>query len=290
VIFGFISQEKAYHAVTRLCRVLGVSASGYYAWCGRNPSARALADAALTTRIQAIHTASRQTYGTPRIHAELVATGTRCGRKRVARLLRAAGLVGCHRRRWIVTTQREPAASLAPDRVRRQFVASAPNQLWTADITYVPTWSGFLYLAVVLDVYSRRIIGWAMADHLRTELVLAALEMALWQRRPAHGVIHHSDHGSQYTALAFGHRCAEAGIAPSMGTVGDAYDNAITESFFATLECELLQRQAFRTRQEARLALFEYVEGFYNTQRRHSALGYQSPAVYERRATPCAVA
>jgi putative transposase len=277
-----VAQEKANYPVTRLCRVVGVSVSGYYAWCGRGPSARAVADAALMTRIRASHAASRQTYGTPRIHAELAAAGARCGRKRVARLLRAVGLVGCHRRRWTVTTQRDVAASPAPDWVRRQFVASAPNQLWTADITYVPTWSGFLYLAVVLDVFSRRIIGWAMADHLRTELVLSALEMALWNRRPDRGVIHHSDHGCQYTALAFGQRCTDAGIAPSMGTVGDAYDNAITESFFATLECELLQRQSFRTHPEARLALFDYIEGCSNTHRRHSALGYLAPAAFAR--------
>jgi putative transposase len=288
VIYGFVAQEKANYPVTRLCRVVGVSVSGYYAWCGRGPSARAQADAALTARIRAIHTASRQTYGTPRIHAELAATGIRCGRKRVARLLRAAGLAGCHRRGWITTTRRELAASPAPDRVQRQFVAERPNQLWTADITFVPTWSGFLYLAVVLDVFSRRIIGWAMADHLRTELVLGALEMALWNRRPGAGVIHHSDHGCQYTALAFGQRCTEAGIAPSMGSVGDAYDNAITEAFFATLECELLARQSFRTHREARLALFDYIEGFYNTHRRHSALGYLAPAVFERQEAACA--
>lgn len=288
MIFGFISQEKAHYPVARLCRVLGVSASGYYAWCGRGPSARTQADAALTARIRTIHAASRQTYGAPRVHADLRAAGVRCGRKRVARLLRAAGLVGTHRRRWTTTTHREPAASPAPDRVQRQFVAQRPNQLWTADSTYVPTWSGCLYLAVVLDVYSRRVVGGAMADHLRTELVLRALEMALWNRRPGRGVIHHSDHGCQYTSLAFGQRCAEAGIAPSMGTVGDAYDNAITERFFATLECELLARLPFRSYRQARLALFDYIEGFYNTQRRHSALGYLAPAVFERQAAACA--
>ena len=162
-------------------------------------------------------------------------------------------------------------------------MAERPNQLWTADITYVPTWNGFLYLAVVLDVYSRRIIGWAMADHLRTAVVLDALEMALWNRRPAPGVIHHSDHGCQYTACAFGARCQEARIVPSMGSVGDCYDNAITESFFATLECELLARQTFPTHGAARTAIFDYIEGFYNPHRRHSALAYLSPIAYERR-------
>ena len=219
--FAFIEREKADYAIALLCRVLEVSCSGYYAWRRRGPSVRAQQDAVITARIQTIHEQSRQTYGAPRIQAELAATGTPCGRKRVARLMRVAGVVGCHRRRHVVTTQREPTAEPVPDQVRRQFVASAPNELWTADITYVPTWSGFLYLAVVLDVYSRRIVGWAMADHLRTELVLAALEMALGNRRPAPGVLHHSDHGCQYTSLAFDTRCREAGITPSMGSVGD---------------------------------------------------------------------
>ena len=288
--FAFIEREKADYAIALLCRVLAVSCSGYYAWRRRGPSVRAQQDAVITARIQRIHEQSRQTYGAPRIQAELAAAGTPCGRKRVARLMRVAGVVGCHRRRHVVTTQREPTAEPAPDQVQRQFVASAPNELWTADITYVPTWSGFLYLAVVLDVYSRRIVGWAMADHLRTKLVLAALEMALWNRRPAPGVLHHSDHGCQYTSLAFGIRCREAGITPSMGSVGDCYDNAITESFFATLECELLDRRPLRTHSAARTALFDFIEGFYNTQRRHSALDYLSPAAYERRHARGAVA
>jgi putative transposase len=175
--------------------------------------------------IMTIHEQSRQTYGAPRVHAELAAGGARCGRKRVARLMRAAGVVGCHRRRHVVTTVREPSAAPAPDRMERQFVAAAPNTRWTADITYVLTWSGFLYLAVVLDVFSRRIVGWAMADHLRTELVVSALEMALWNRRPDPGVIHHSDHGCQYTSIAFGSRCQEASVVPSLGSRGDCYDN-----------------------------------------------------------------
>jgi putative transposase len=204
--------------------------------------------------------------------------------------MRVAGGVGGHRRRRSCTTQREPAAPLAPDQVQRQFVAPAPDRRWTAASTYVPTWAGFLYLAVVLDVYSRRIVGWAMADHLRTELVLAALEMALWNRRPDPGVIHHADQGCQYTALAFGSRCRAVGMRPSMGTVGDCYDNAITESFFATLECELLDRHTFRTHEAARMAIFDYIEGFYNRQRRHSALSYLSPAAYEQRPPPGAVA
>ena len=212
--FAFIAREKANHAVALLCRALGVSPSGYYAWCQRGPSARAKADAALLARLRTIHQESRQTYGAPRLHADLRAAGEHCGRKRVARLMRQAGLVGCHRRRCLGTTQRDQTAQPVPDRVRRQFVASAPNQLWTADITAIPTLAGFLYLAVVLDVCSRRIVGWAMATHLRTELVLAALEMAVWNRRPAAGVIHHSDHGCQYTSVLFGERCAAAATRP----------------------------------------------------------------------------
>jgi len=282
--FAFVEREKVNHSIAMLCRVLRVSCSGYYAWRKRGPSAREQADAALTERIRSIHEQSRQTYGAPRIHAELAGEGVRCGRKRVARLMRAAQIVGCHRRRSIVTTVREPSAPPAPDHLQRQFVAAAPDTRWTADITYIPTWAGFLYLAVVLDVFSRRIVGWAMADHLRTELVLSALEMALWNRRPAPGVIHHSDHGCQYTSIAFGTRCQEAGVVPSLGSRGDCFDNAVTEAFFASLECELLDRHLFRTHSQARTALFDYIEGFYNTHRRHSALGYLSPAEFERQA------
>lgn len=280
-----MEREKVNYAIALLCRVLGVSSSGYYAWRTRPPSVRAKEDATLKERIVTIHAESRETYGAPRIHAELKAQGVGCGRKRIARLMRTATLVGCHRRRTTVTTVREPAAPVAPDRVERQFAATKPNELWSADITFVPTWTGFLYLAVVLDVFSRRIIGWAMADHLRTELVVAALDMACANRRPEPGVIHHSDHGGQYTSIAFGAHCREAGIDVSMGSVGDCYDNAITESFFATLECELLARSTFHTHAEARTALFAFIEGFYNTHRRHSALGYLTPAAFERRVT-----
>jgi len=185
------------------------------------------------------------------------------------------------RRKWVTTTVREPGARPAPDLVERNFVAASPNRLWVADITYIPTWAGFLYLAVVLDTCSRRIVGWAMETHLRTELVLQALNLALWQRRPA-AVIHHSDQGSQYTSLAFGQRCREAGVRPSMGSVGDCFDNAMCESFFATLECELLDRRRFKTQTEARMAVFEFIEGWYNPHRRHSALDYLSPINYER--------
>ncbi len=195
--------------------------------------------------------------------------------------MREAGLVGVSRRRFVCTTKRRVADDEAPDLVERNFTAGEPNQLWVADITYVPTWAGFLYLSVVLDAFSRRVVGWAMANNLKTELVLDALEMALEQRRPDE-VIHHSDHGSQYTSLAFGKRCGEMGVRPSMGSVGDAYDNAMAESFFATLECELLNRRRFRTQTEARHAIFRFIEAWYNPHRRHSALGNQSPLNYER--------
>jgi putative transposase len=284
--YEFVEREKATHAVVRLCRVLGVSPSGYWAWRKRDCSAHAQTDARLTERIVAIHTASRGTYGVPRIHAELASAGIQCGRKRVARLMRRAGIQGCHRRRSFHTTQRDPQADLAPDLVQRTFAASAPNQLWIADITYVPTLTqGFLYLAVILDAFSRRVVGWSMAEHLRADLVVGALEMAVWKRRPGEGVIHHSDHGCQYPSLLFGERCRAIGIRCSMGSVGDCYDNAMAESFFATLECELLARRTFSTHGEARSALFEYIEIFYNRHRRHSALGYLSPETYERRWT-----
>jgi putative transposase len=283
---AFVDREKASHAVVTRCRVLGVSPSGYWAWRQRGPSARSQADAQLRGQIRTIHQARRGTSGVPRIHAALASAGTHCGRKRVARLMRPDGLVGCHRRRRFQTTPRDPQAESAPDLVQRTFAASAPHALWIADITYVPTRSeGFLYLAVILDVFSRRVVGWAMAEHLRTELVVSALEMAVWNRRPSAGVIHHSDHGCQYTSLRFGERCQAVGIRCSMGSVGDCYDNALAESFFATLECELLARQTFRTHLEARTALFADLEIFYNRQRRHSALGYLSPDAYERRWT-----
>ncbi len=284
-MFTFIEAEKAVYPVATMCRLLGVSKSGYYAWRGRPPSSHRQADAALATQIRAIHARSRGTYGTPRVWAELRYAGTCCSRKRVARLLRRAGLQGCHRRKGPRTTRRNADRAPAPDLVRRDFATAAPDRVWVADITYVSTWAGFLSLAVVLDVYSRRIVGWAMAEHLRTELVVEAVDMALWRRRPARGVVHHSDQGSQYTSLAFGQRLRDAGLVASMGSRGDCFDNAMAESFFATLECELLARQRFPTRNAARLALFDYIEGFYNTHRRHSALDYLSPAAFERRWT-----
>jgi len=247
-------------------------------------SVRKAEDEKLQQRIGAIYRRSRQTYGAPRIHAELKEEGTPVGRKRIARLMKESGLAGVSRRKSTVTTRRDRSARPAPDLVDRQFVADRPNALWVADITYVPTWVGFLYLAVVLDVWSRKIVGWAIASHLRTTLVTAALDMALIQRAPAE-VIHHSDQGCQYTSVEFGKRCREAGVRPSMGSVGDCYDNAMCESFFATLECELINRSAFHNHDQARDAIIDFIEGFYNTHRRHSALGYHSPVQFENRHT-----
>jgi putative transposase len=264
-----------------MCRVLGVSKSGFYAWCAREPSERSKVDSDLTRKIHVIHVESRSTYGVPRVHAVLRADKVCVGKKRVARLMKAAGLEGISRRKKYRTT-RDKDGRPAPDLVDREFVATAPNQIWVADITYVPTWAGFLYLAVVLDVFSRRIVGWAMETHLKTELVVDALNMAVGQRQPS-AVIHHSDQGCQYTSVAFGLRCREVGVKPSMGSVDDAYDNAMCESFFATLECELLDRRRFKSQVEARLAIFDFIEGFYNTRRIHSGLDYDSPVEYERK-------
>jgi putative transposase len=264
-----------------MCRLLGVSSSGYYAWVQRPRSRRAETDETLIGEIRAAHGASRGIYGAPRVHAELTAKDIQVGRKRVARLMSQAGLAGVCRRKFVITTVKGDNCQ-APDLVERNFAAEAPDLLWVADITYIPTWAGFLYLAVVLDAYSRRIVGWSMATTLAKQLVLDALNMALATRRPT-GVIHHSDQGSQYSSIEFGHRCRDAGVRPSMGSVGDAYDNAMCESFFATLECELLARCRFKTQAEARNATFAFIEGFYNKRRRHSSIGYLSPIDYECR-------
>lgn len=264
-----------------MCRVLNISTSGYYAWHKRQPSERTQADQRLSKRIQEIHEKSKGTYGAPRIHAELADVDElHVGRKRVARLMRAEGLQGVSRRTAPRTTQRKPGARPAPDLVQRNFSASAPNRLWVADITYIATWTGWLYLAVVVDAWSRKVVGWAMSTHLQTALVMEALQMAIQQRHPEE-VIHHSDQGSQYTSLAFGQRCRDAGVRPSMGSVGDCFDNALCESFFATLECELLDCCTFHNQAEARQAVFQFIEGWYNPHRRHSAIDYLSPNRYE---------
>jgi transposase InsO family protein len=272
------NQER--YPVATMCRLLDLSSSGFYAWTKRPPCERECADAQLLERIVQIHQHSRGTYGRPRIQAELRAQGINVSGKRVARLMHQAGIVGVGRRRWISTTQREPTSQPAPDLVQRHFSAPALDTLWVADATYVPTWAGFLYLAIVLDAFSRRIVGWCMDSSLHTSLMQRAVEMAYGQRQPEQ-VIHHSDHGSQYTSIAFGQRCKELGVVLSMGSVGDCFDNAMAESFFATLECELLDRCTFKTHEEAKMAIFDFIEGWYNPQRRHSSLGYLSPVQFE---------
>ena len=274
-------RHQAEFPVRATCRMLGLSPSGFYAWLKRPPSARDVANDQLVAEMRRIHAFSRRSYGRPRMHAELRDEGFLVNHKRVGRLMRLAGIVGVTRRRKWRTTKRDREARPAPDLVERNFSAEGPNELWVADITYVPTASGFLYLAVVVDAWSRRVVGWSMQAHLKTELVLKGLDMAVEQRRPR-GVILHSDQGCQYTSIAFGLRCKHAGVRPSMGSVGDAYDNALCESFFATLECELLEQHRFRNQAEARMAVFDFIEGWYNPHRRHSSLGQKSPLNFER--------
>ena len=283
MIFRFIAAKRAEHSIKTMCRVLDVSRSGFHAWQRRPPSPRALQDERLTERIREIHAANRKVYGSPRIHAELrLADGIRVGRKRVERLMRAAGITGLVARKRGRTTIRVPGVRVCEDLVDRAFLAAAPNRLWVADITYLRTWEGWLYLVAVQDVYSRRIVGWSMADHMRTELVSDALQMALAQRRPAPGLIWHSDQGSQFVSLGFGQQARDAGIAQSMGSKGDCYDNAVAETFFATIKKELIHRQTWPTRAEVISEVFDYIETFYNNKRRHSTLGMLSPAEFEK--------
>jgi putative transposase len=289
-MFRFIRAEKANFPVAFMCAKLGVSRSGYYAWRTRPPSTRTVHDQVLAQRIRLVHQRSRSTYGAPRIHAELRDDGVRVGRKRVARLMRAAGIQGAHRRR---RRGRGGHATLHPagDLVARNFRVPGPDRIWAADITYWPTGEGFLHVAAVMDLWSRGIVGWAMAPHLRAELVIDAVEMATSRRRPSPGLIHHSDQGSQYTSFSFGRRLRESGILPSMGRTGTPADNAVVESLFDTMKLELLVGRRYRTREEAKAAIFEWMEVFYNRQRRHSTLGNVSPAEFERRyaAEPAAV-
>jgi putative transposase len=287
IVFRFIAAEKASHSIKILCRVLGVSRSGYHAWVRRPLGPRAVKDARLTVRIRELHKKRREVYGSPRIWSDLVLDdGERIGRKRVERLMRQAGLSGLITKRWKATTVRVPGVRVADDLLDRNFAAEAPNRCWVADITYLRTWEGWLYLAAVQDLYSRRIVGWSMADHMRAELVTDALQMALAHRQPERGLIWHSDQGAQFVSLAFGQQARAAGIAQSMGSKGDCFDNAVAESFFATLKKELINRRSWPSKAELRTEVFDYIEVFYNRERRHSTLGQRSPAEYEKLSLP----
>jgi len=278
----FITAQKATYPVTTLCCVLQVSRSAYYGAVGRPPARRQATDAVVGARIRAIHRASRATYGSPRVHAQLRQEHTRVGRKRVARLMAAAGLRGRRPRRWCRTTDSTHARPVAPNVLERRFTPAAPNRVWATDLTYIWTSEGWLYLAVVLDLYARRVVGWAMADHLRTALALDALTMALGRRRPPTALLHHSDQGIQYASDAYQQVLRTQGIVCSMSRRGNCWDNAVVESFFATLKAELIDRRSWPTRSAVRKAISEYVELFYNAQRLHSSLGYRAPNDFEK--------
>jgi transposase InsO family protein len=288
-VYRFVERMKGSFHLRTLCRVLGVSPSGYRAWTARPPSARAVVDGALLAEIREIHARSRGTYGAPRVHATLQARGRRVGRKRVARLMRVDGLIGVHRRRRVVPVPRPPvrAAVTAPDLVHRRFAVATPDRLWVADITSIPTGEGFLHLAVVVDACSRRLIGWAAANHLGAALVLAAVDVAIAARAPGPGLIHHSDRGVQYASVALGTRLAQAGITVSMGAPGSAYDNALAEAFFASLETELIDRSVWPTRDDALRDVLDWI-AFYNETRLHSSIGYLTPVAFEGRFAPAA--
>ena len=280
--FQFIEDHRDEFPVRRMCKVLGVSPSGYYAWCGRPPSAREMANRELTEKIKVAFEESGETYGSPRIYQVMRKLGLMCGKNRVARLMRAGGLRAKQARRLRATTKRNKAHRAAPNRLKRDFKADRPNQKWLADITYIPTSEGWLYLAAVLDLFSRRIVGWAMSNRMTSDLTLRALHMAIRQCRPSPGLIHHSDQGSQYTDGDYQAVLAAHGTQASMNSVGNWYDNAPMESFFATLKSELVHHRHYRTRNEASPDVFFYIEGFYNRRRLHSALGYESPEAYEQ--------
>jgi transposase InsO family protein len=287
---AFIAAHRGEHPIRRLCQVLGVSRAGYYAWHRRQhqgPGPRAAADRALAQTIQQMHRASQARYGSPRIHAELHAAGVRCSRKRVARLMREQQLAGKRRRRFRVgTTTARSDEPVAPNQLARQFrvaAIGAPDRVWAADYTFVPTREGFLYLAVVLDLYSRRVVGWAMRHTQDHRLVLDALAMAVGQRQPGPGLVHHSDRGRQYASTVYQAELTRRGMRASMSRVGECWDNAVVESFFATLKTEVVEGADWPTREAARQGLFGYLEVWYNRQRRHSTLGYLSPVDFEQR-------
>src|SRR5712691_6046560 len=283
--FQLIDQERAHHAVSRLCSVLNVSRQGYWAWMQRPPSHHRLEDERLKPRILAAWKASDRTYGAPRLHAELrLGDGVEVGKKRVARLMRELGIQGVSRRRGRArTTTPDKRAAPAPDLINRDFTAERPDQTWVADITYLPTHEGWLFLAAVMDLYSRKIVGWSMREDLEAPLVVDALSMAIARRKPKPGLVHHSDRGSQYTSIAMGRTLRDSKIMASMGSKGDPWDNACAESCISTIKNELVKRRTFATRDQARLALFRYIESYYNPLRRHSSLQMHSPDEYERR-------
>lgn len=281
--YAFIQGHRSEFPVQRMCRLLGVARSGYYEWQRCPESSRAREDRQLQQQIEEIHHEKQRTYGSPRIHQELRERGTRCARKRVARLMRGAGLRSKRTRRFRVTTQSRHRFDLAPNVLNRDFTASGPDQVWVGDITYIDTQEGWLYLAVLLDLFSRRVVGWAMDSHLRVELALDALERAVSWRNPQPGLLHHTDRGVQYACPRYQQRLAELGFQVSMSRKGNCWDNALAESFFKTLKSEWVDHQRYRTRQEAKSSVFAYIEGFYNRDRLHSALGYQSPEAFEQK-------
>ena len=283
MIYKFMAAHESEFRIQCMCRVLGVGRSGYYAWCSRSASQRVQEDEVLLVKIQQEYQISRGTYGSPRIHAALQKQGVKCSQKRVARLMRLHKITGRKRqKRRPVTTQRDPGAIPASNLLNQEFYASAPDQKWVSDITYIETAEGWLYLASILDLFSRRVVGWAMADHMEASLVEDALKMALQQRQPEAGLLHHSDQGRQYTSVAYQNRLANAHCQVSMSRTGNCYDNAAMESFFGTLKTECAS-QPFATRAQARTAIFEFIEAWYNRQRLHSSLDYRSPIEFERK-------
>jgi transposase InsO family protein len=287
VKFQFIETHRTEFTITLLCQVLGVSRSGYYAWRKRPLSPRKMANQILMEQIKASYHKSRQTYGSPRIHADLVEAGIKCGHNRVARLMRQTGLSASQRRRFkVTTTDANHDYPVAPNRLNQEFRADRPNQKWLADITYIPTLEGWLYLAAVLDLYSRRIVGWAMADNLERQLVIEALQMAIETRQPPPGLLHHSDRGSQYASDDYQALLTKFKMHSSMSRTGNCYDNAPMESFFGTLKTELIYQRRYTTRAEAKTDIFEYIEVFYNRFRRHSLLGYRCPVQFEQLILP----
>ena len=283
VLCEFIAAEKTVYGVRRLCRVCGISRTSFYSWAARSggPTAAELDDAYAIQAARKAWVEHRRIYGARRLTAEVRDRGHGWNRKRVARLMRLGSIEGVHRRRRGKYGRRSVSTATAPDRVERDFTATAPNQLWVADISYLRSWEGFVYLAVVVDAFSRKVVGWAMADHLRTELVLDAVGMAITTRKPPAGTVHHTDRGSQYTSYEFGKALRASGLLASMGRIGSAFDNAMAESVFSTLKTELIYRRSWPTRHELEMEVFSYLEGFYNTRRRHSRLGNLSPTDYE---------